>query len=154
MPIIGGGGGTVNPATLAGYEIGYDQITASVPVTGTTEAGATTVITCAAHTFDGAAVMVEFFCWAVNTPAVNGGNILVGLFESGTLINRLGFLQSQSASNAGVSILGGFRFTPSAGAHSYVVKSWASATTGTPQIFAGAGGSGNQSPAWVRFTKA
>ena len=142
-----GGGGS-------GSEIGYDQITATVNLTGTTEGTATTVITCAAHTFNGSPVICEFNCLIVTCPTnAVGDSTVVGLFESGTLINRLVFgrtvaVTAQSPQYPGY---GSMRFTPSAGSHTYVVKGWVSSTSGTPNVVAGAGGAGNNPPAWVRF---
>jgi hypothetical protein len=48
----------------------------------------------------------------------------------------------------------GFEFfdTPAAGAHTYAVKAFVS--TGTLTVGAGAGGSGNLVPGWLRVTKA
>ena len=139
-----------------GFEIGYDQITAGVNLTGTTEGTATTVITCAAHTFDGGAVICDVYTLILQTP--NNGvsdTSTVGLFESGTLINRLVFgravtVTAQQPQHPG---FGAMRFTPSAGSHSYVLAGWVTNTTGTPQVVAGTGGPGNNPPAWVRFTK-
>ena len=152
MPTISGGSGGNPP----GFEFGYDQIAATVNLTGTTEGTATTVITCAAHTFDGGAVLCEFFSLIVQAPnnAV-GDSTVVGLFESGALINRLvfaraGFVTAQSPQYPGY---GSMRFTPSAGSHTYVVAAWVTDTVSTPNVVAGTGGPGNNPPAWVRFTK-
>jgi hypothetical protein len=141
----GGGGG----------EIGYDEITTSVSITGTAEGSATTVITCAAHTFDGTPVMVEFFTALLRTSTAATSQIIVGLYESGTLVNRIMALQNDAASPSGMGAIGGFRFTPSAGSHSYVVMAWTTSTSGAQALVAaGAGGAGNNPPAWVRFTEA
>lgn len=174
MPIIsgGGGGGGLGNVTLTGtpasgqvpvasaanaaawgyppgFEIGYDQITASATVTGTTEGTATTIITCAAHTFDGGAVSVEWF-GLIAPKNTAGSNIRVGLFEGGTLVNVLAFLQTPAAAITEAGHKGGFRFTPSAASHSYVVAAWGAANC---NVDCGAGGAGNLPPAWVRFTK-
>ena len=153
MPIISGT--AVARSTLAGYEIGYDQITANVNLTGTTEGTATTIITCAAHSFDGGLVLVEFYANGVRTGTPAGNDVVIGIFESGTLINRIGEIQNPGA--GATNNVGPFhtvcRFTPSAASHSYVIAGWVSAATGTPSVFAGTGGPGNNPPAWVRFTK-
>jgi hypothetical protein len=46
-----------------------------------------------------------------------------------------------------------YRFTPSAGSHTYSFGATASSTTGTPQIGAGAGGGAVQAPAFLRILK-
>lgn len=176
MPIVSGGGAGSLPSGGAsgqvvayggssgvgtwvyppGREIGYDQITSSVNLTGTTEGTATTIITCAAHTFDGAAVLVEFQAVTVTIDTnASGDNTIIGLFESGTLINRFAYgSTSGQGSNKGTFPGAGFmRITPSAGSHSYVVAGWVSNTAGTPGVIAGAGGAGANPPAFVRFTK-
>ena len=137
-----------------GYEFGYDQITANVNATGTTEGTATTVITCSAHTFDGQPVIAKFHAPGMRPSTTLGSTIVIGLFESGTLINRLAQQGNWAGSaNPFTTAEGSFRFQPSAGSHSYVVAAWVSSTTGTPAVAAGAGGPGNNEPAYVRFTK-
>lgn len=130
-----------------GFEINYTQITASVNVVGTAEATPTVIISPGAITFDGTPVMVEFSAYSIVPPT--GGFIVVSLYESTTVINRLLIA-------AGVNYAGkfGMRFTPTAASHTYTISSYAQSTTGTPNVSAGAGGAGAASPAWVRFTKA
>ena len=133
----GGGGG-------GGGEIGYDQTTASVVVSSTTESAGTTVITCGAHTFDGAPVMVQFFC--VNAIGGSAG-LIVNLFEGSTQIARLLYNNSGSAGVIQCS----YRFTPSAGSHTYKITAYISGSNAT--LTAGAGGTAGFSPMFVRFTK-
>jgi len=135
-----------------GYEFGYDQITAAVTVSSTTEASGTTVIACAAHTFDGAAVIAEFFSQNVLPAAAANALVVIGLFEGATQIGRFGLVQSPNiASGIQVPFYGRLRLTPSAASHTYTVTAWQSGGSGTIQ--AGAGGAGANSPAFVRFTK-
>lgn len=141
-------------ANPPGFEFGYDQITSTVNITGTAENAATTVITCAAHTFDGGAVIATF-CGVLKSPGQAAGDfILVGLFESTTIISRLAIMDTSVAVPFTATITGSFRFTPTAASHSYTVQSWITDTVGTPAVVAGVGGSGVNSPAYVRFTKA
>lgn len=177
MPIISGGGSgglpgvTVSGAAAAskaliatsssaaswsyppGFEVGYDQITSTVNIVGTTSGTATTVITCAAHTFDGAPVVFTFFSDTVWTPSV-AGNIKIGLFESGSLISQIVYIQNGAAAQIAVPVLASLRFTPTAAAHTYVIGAWVSSTTGTPLVGAGAGTGGSSDvPAFARFVK-
>lgn len=139
-----------------GYEISYTQITAPVNVASTTESGGTAILSPAAATFDGGAVLVEFFAPGIQTDNAGNGDLLtVSLFEGATQIGRL-FHINQSLSTdpfTKIMAIGKLRFTPSAGSHTYSVTAFASSTTGTPQILAGAGGTGAFVPAYVRFTK-
>lgn len=144
---------TVVMSNLPGYEIGYDQITANVNVTATSESSGTTVISCAAHTFDGSPVMAEFFCPYAGAPLSNGAYLGVALFESTTEIGRL-CLMFETNSSVGTTgpMFGRLRFTPSAASHTYTVKAWVSSGTGA-SITAGAGGTSTAVPAFIRFTK-
>lgn len=145
---IAGGSGTI------GFEIGYDQITATVNVTGTTEGGATTIITCAAHTFDGAAVLLTFSSPGILVPNTAGGFVDVVLTESGTALGQIGYIQNPAAGGQnGTPVNLTYRFTPSAGSHTYVIKAFCSSTSGTPRVIAGAAGAGAFAPAYARFTK-
>lgn len=139
-------------ATPPGAEIGYDQITASVNIVGTTSAAPTTVIAGSAHTFDGSPVMAEFFTSVVELPTVTGGSMNIGLYEGSTLIAILATLENNGTAAVWTPAVGSFRFTPSAASHTYSIKAWVSSTTGTPLIFAQSG-SANNVPAYLRFTK-
>lgn len=136
-----------------GYEFGYDQITADVNVTSTIEATPTTILTCASHIFDGQPVLVTFFTPYVVTPNVAGGTVQLGVSESGTQLGK--FLYLQNTANVGFAgaIVGHYRFTPTAGSHTYAIYGFVSSTSGTPRVGAGAAGAGNPLPAFVRFTK-
>ena len=144
----GGGGG-------GGAEIGYTQITANVNIVGTTEGTATTVISPGALTFTGQPVLVQFCTNGLRPPSTVSQSANVGLFESGTLVLKMG---NETCWAAGVQIVTPVyyqgRFTPSAGSHTYLVAAWADSTTGTPLVAAGLGGAGNTSPASVRFAYA
>ena len=148
-----------------GFEIGYDQITSSVFVTSTTEATGTTLITCAAHTFDGGPVICTFSADRANLPQKDGaGNpnfLVVSLFEGATQITRLSFalIAQNITSGAGlfvtqqVPLVGAYRFTPTAGSHTYTITAHVSFNVGSPNVQAGAGGTATDAPCFVRFTK-
>lgn len=130
-----------------GWEFGYDQITANVSVTSTTESSPTTVITCAAHVFDGGPVMAQFF----TNSLVNGGasQTLLNLWEGAS---NLGILINQSGTSIAPASVGMYRFTPTAGSHSYVVNGWRAVANGTVTAAAGGAATTND-PAFIRFTK-
>ena len=136
----------VNWAYPPGYEFGYDQITTNVTVSSTTEASGNTVISCAAHTFDGAPVVAEFF-----TPRVECGStgfVIVCLFEGATELGQLAVHNTTSGSASG---RGSLRFTPTAGSHTYTVTAFRVNNNGT--IHAGSGGTAAVVPTYIRFTK-
>lgn len=136
-----------------GHEFGYDAITSSVNVVSTTEATGTTIITCSAHTFDGAAVWAHFFSSQVQGPVSAGQKLVVSLFESSTQIGEMA-IQNQPGTNAVCTPVNGWlRFTPSNASHTYTVTAFVDSTTGTPFIGAGAGGTAAKAPAFIRFFK-
>jgi len=136
-----------------GYEVGYDQITSPVNITGTTEASPTTVIAGSEHAFDGSPVIAEFFSPSVLPPTVASQALIIMLFEGSTEIGRWGDIRSPSASLNAIPVTLRYRFTPSAGNHTYSIEAFVSSVTGTPAIQAGAGGSAAYLPAYLRFTK-
>lgn len=138
-----------------GYELNYTQITSNANVTDTSEATATALISPGAITFDGSAVMVEFFCAAVvNDSAAAGDFVTVTLFESTTQITRLAQAKTIVTAAAHVApIYARYRFTPTAAAHTYKLCAFATSATGTPTLTAGSGGTNGFPPAFIRFTK-
>jgi len=137
----------------AGSEVGYDQITAPVSVVSNTEATGTTVISCAAHTFDGSPVFAVFFAPFVSSDATAGHQLIVSLFEGATQIGRLlNYVAPTSTANNTQAITGMLRFTPSAASHTYTVTAFM-VTAGSGTVGAGTSGTGNNVPAFIRFTK-
>jgi len=139
-------------ASGGGGEIGYTQITSPVNITSTTEASGTTILSPGALTFDGNPVIVEFFA-DVTIPNGTNVSVRVCLFEGSTEITRLATIFLGSGQMI-VPCSTKYRFTPSAGSHTYTVTAFASSTSGTPAVGAGAGGTAGEPPAFVRFTKA
>lgn len=149
------GGTTPSYVYPPGYELNYTQITTTANVTDTSEATATALISPGAITFDGAAVIVEFFCSRINLPTAAAGNaVTVTMFEGASQITRLVAVQTPSiTAQDAVPAYARYRFTPTAAAHTYIVCAFASSTTGTPALVAGSGGTNGSPPAFVRFTK-
>ncbi len=144
----GTGSGTGSLVLPPGYEIGYDQITGNVTVSSSTEASGTAVITCGAHTFDGGAVMAEFF--ADNVSPAAAGLVIFSLFESTTQIGRIADCRVATTATSWPAF-GALRFTPSAGSHTYKVTAFQSGGNGT--VTASSGGTAAAVPAFIRFTK-
>jgi hypothetical protein len=137
-----------------GHEFGYDQITAPVNIVSTTEATGTAIISCAAHTFDGAPVLAQFYTPELITGNLAGIVIAISLFEGATQIARLVVQVTAAATISGFPADGYFRFTPTAASHTYTVTAFASNTGGGPAVGAEAAGTNNKVPAFMRFTKA
>jgi hypothetical protein len=155
--VIGSSGGAAAAVLPPGFEIGYDEITTGVSIASSSAATPTTLITCAAHTFDGAPVVLEVFSAIVFLGSGSNGTVSVALWEGIAQIGLLAQIEGPSVGTggSGPSMLGKYRFTPSAGAHTYVIRGFASSLTGTPSFNAGSGGTGANSylPAFARFTK-
>lgn len=178
MPIISGGtggGGTLSGVTVTGtaasgqvpvassssagawkyppgFEIGYDQITTAVNIASTTEATPTALISCAAHTFDGGPVLLTVFGWLQTSTLATIHQIT--LMESTTEISRIGQLVLASAAVNDYAVTYCYRFTPSAGSHTYTVSGYTNNSGGTQAIFqGGASGTSAISPAFARFAK-
>ncbi len=154
--------GSVSSAAAAvfppGYEIGYTQITSSANIADTSESTATALISPGALTFDGAAVVVEFFTPSVFSPTATSTNdsVTVTLFEGATEITQLALValaNLTTGQQAFIPVCARFRFTPTAGAHTYKLCAFTNSVTGTPRIYAGAGGTATPPPAYIRFTK-
>lgn len=145
------GGGSAAAVYPPGYEIGYDEVTTSVSVAMTTESTSTTVVTCATHTFDGAAVMVEFFSPSVSPAQANTAFITFSLFEGATQIGRIGTVENAAVGALAVPVTLKRRFSPTAGTHTYSIKAYEAGGAGS--VGAGAGGAGVSFPMYARFVK-
>lgn len=153
-----GGGSTPAYVTPPGFEVGYDQVVNNQAITGTTAGSPTTFLTSASHSFDGAAVLFQFFAGTASLPSTTGGNINIILIEdpagANTQIGVLCYEQNDlTGGQTFISLNGYKRYTPAAGAHVYAVAGWVSATTGSPTIFAGAGTTTTTVPMFLRATK-
>ena len=138
-----GGGGT----------IGYDQITSPVTVTSTTESSGTTIISCAAHTFDGNPVMCQVFIPDVQyTAAAAGRGTTMSLFEGSTEIGQLGVVYNPATALIAVTLNAFLRFTPTAGSHTYTVTAFKFNASDTCTYHCGAGGTATEVPAFCIFT--
>ena len=143
----------VGPAGYpSGAEIGYDQITSTVTVASTTESAGTVVISGSPHTFDGGPVIAEFFTQNLGGPTLAGNFTILSLFEGATQIARIAQVKSESAGGSGVTANPTYRFTPTAGTHTYSVTAFMTGGT-SGQVAAGVGGPGVNPPAFLRFRK-
>jgi hypothetical protein len=140
-----------------GHEYDYVQITSSANLTATTEAGANTVVTATATAFDGSTVIyVEFFSPSLQTPGGSNAFVGVALYDdTGGGAASIGILAVSPLVPTGSARAGGTfrrRLTPSAATHTYSIRAYANATGGV--VEAGAGGSGNRMPTYIRLVKA
>jgi len=143
----------VGPAAVldVGPEVAYGEITASVSVTATTEAGATPLVTAPAFTADGTSqYLIEFFCPNAQAPGTSGSGLYFVLFQDGVSIGYIGAITATAASGPQEIVRCTRRLIPAAGARVYSVRAFASASC---TIQAGPGGLGAYVPTFIRVTK-
>ncbi len=135
-------------------ELDYVETTSDTNITATTEAGATTVVSGSAITYDGSTpVIIEFFSASVEIPATASASIVFCLYDGSSSIGLIDqFRHQNSASLSRRSVVGRRRLTPSAASHTYSIRAFmSSAITGI--VYGGSGGSGNYVPAYIRITR-
>lgn len=142
---------SISDAANQTFELDYAEITSSVAIAATTEAGATTIVTSASVTYDGTtAIIIEFYAPQV---AVDG-TFVTFVLRDDTAAASLG-LAAKQGSNAGAQVDWKRRLTPAAGARVYSARVFRTGgTTGGSNLIAGAGGSGNFVPAFLRIIRA
>lgn len=149
------GASTLAYAYPPGHEFDYVEVTtASIAISATTEAGATTLVTGSAVTYDGSTdVWIEFSAPQNLTPATNNSNLQFVLYDGAGSIGILGIVINTSGTNAlYLPVYFARRIRPSAAAHTYSIRAFGSQNTGI--AYFGAGGSGNNMPGYIRITKA
>lgn len=128
-------------------EVAYTQFTANVTVSVTSEATATSVVSAGAITYEAVPHMIEFFAPSLDS---NGDTLHIILQDGSTVLGDL----YQGAGSGAADTVGTLqrRITPTAASHTYQVKAWISAGSGT--IHAGAGGTGaTRFPGFIRIYK-
>lgn len=135
-------------------ELAYSQITAAVSVTATSAATATTVIAGSAVSYDGGAIILEFFAPQIQTPSAAPGNsFMLNLWDGATDLGYFGQCITAAASTLCVPVLLRRRLVPTVASHTYGVRAWTpSGTNGV--VGAGVGGIGVLVPAYLRVTRA
>lgn len=129
--------------------LSYVEFNANVGCSATTSAAATTIVTAASISFDGATtVNVVFYCptYSASSTGVQGH---LGLYEDGTSIGEV-WLQTAGLS-AGASVEAIYvvrRFAPSAGNHTYSIRGY-TPPGGTFTVQAGAGGAATLFPGFI-----
>lgn len=141
---------TVNTGWVAlpGQELDFAEITASpAGITATTEATSETVIAGNSVSYDGSRVKVSFFVPKLSSSA--SLTVTFVLYRDSTVVGQVdGGTVNTTLQGFGFAVFD----APAAGAHTYELKAFVS--TGTLTVDAGAGGSGNLVPGWLRVTKA
>lgn len=141
-------------APAAGGELAYVQATAAHNITATAAGAATTVLTAPALTLDGATpILIAGFFPAIACPTVAASATVIDLYDGGTIVGRFITITNPVATQLSITAVGEYALTPSAGSHTYSLRAWATSTSGTPRIEAGAGGAGAYQPMFLRIFK-
>jgi hypothetical protein len=128
----------------SGYLFSYDEFTAPVSITATTEGSANTIVTAGSVTYDGTtAVRVEFGCVRLDKGSTE---TQLWLYDNGVSIGMIGRTPNTCA------VMVACRLTPSNAAHVYSIRGAVDGGTGFAQ--AGVGGAGVMMPGFIRVTKA
>jgi len=135
-------------------EVAYAEITANASITATTEGTANTVVTAPAIIADGtSAYVIQFYARGIIADTALDRTLDVLLYQDGASI---GFMQHASTLVAGKANefpgQGWRRIVPTIGSHTYSIRAFVSAGTGT--IVASTGVIGGTEPAFIRITKA
>lgn len=136
---------------LALTPIAYVEATGNVSITGTTEAGATTLLDTGSLTYTGIPISIE--AW-LSVSLVSGfavGDVVtLVLFDGSTALGQFGPVEAQEAATTVTEIAYvRRRLTPSAATHQYFLAAFHTGS-GTAQMNAGAGGTTTQMPSAIR----
>lgn len=132
-------------------ELGYSQFTSNVAITSTTAGSGDTVISPLTVVCDGSPIVVEFFAPQVRPGTNSNEEMSISLYEDGSeetrqwgrFYNGAGGFDNKPAHLAR-------RLTPSAGSHTYSVKAYVNAGSGS--VGGGSGGT-SSAPGFLRVSK-
>lgn len=134
-------------------ELGYSQITSDVNITSVTAGSGTPIISALTVVCDGGPVLVEFFAPGVVAPSTSGGQAFLSLYQDGSEKSRYwANISNPAAATQYAPAYLSYRTTPTAGSHTFDVRAFVSATTGTPRVSAGTATTA-PSPAFLRVSK-
>lgn len=142
---------SVKKPQLPGLELAYTEYTAIVNITATTEAGANTIVTAPAVTFDGATpAWVEFYApWIDNQSSFA---LMLILFQDGVSIGKIAEVYG-AASEVAATVTPKRKITPAAGARTYSIRAHMNVAS-SGQVQGGLGGAGNFMPGFIRISRA
>jgi hypothetical protein len=134
----------------SGAELQYTEITTGVTITATSNATPDVCITGAALTFDGAtSIMVEVFSYSLSTPAQQGGEVSLYVWDGATNLGRVVRQGGGGTATNIACVCFRMRVTPTAGSHTFSVRGTVNVSSG----FFSAGSAPGQSPAYLRVTR-
>lgn len=133
-----------------GTTLSYDEFSVPVSITATTEGTANLVLTSSAAGCSGGAVRVEFFSPAVDSGSPGADSMKFVLQQDGVDIGLFAQVYSPSSEDL-IPVHLVRRLVPAAGAHTFSVRAFVSAGTGS--VAAGVGTAGNLLPGFIWVTQ-
>jgi hypothetical protein len=141
--------GPTGPAGSGAAELAYAEITSPVTITGGSAGASNLVVSSGAVTYTTDPILIEFY--SPHITVVNNSGMFILLYDDTTLLAILAE-NAISASNFQPPNYCARRLIPSAGSHTYLIRSWSSG--GNSTIGAGTGTGGAEVPAFIRITQA
>lgn len=152
---IATGTGTATEQWPPGHEFDYAELTTGTTnITASSEATADTILTGNAVTYSGSdIVMVEAFFPSFDLSENGSTNaVLFALYDGSSSIGSLGTFRMLASAYLRAPVWLARRLTPSAASHTYSIRAFVLGG-GTAHVYAGAGGSGNDMPGFIRVVK-
>lgn len=134
-----------------GSTLSYDEFSAPVSITATTEATSNTILTSSAAGCAGTPIRLEFFAPVVDSGTPGANSIKFVLYQDGVDIGLFGQVYN-TGSEALDPVTLVRRIIPTAGVHTFSVRAFVSAGTGS--VSAGVGTAGNFLPGYIWVTQA
>lgn len=135
---------------ILGGEIAYQEFTAAASITATSEATANTVVTAPAILFDGVTpVIIDAFSPYFNPGTTATQYMQICFYDGSTSLGTIGLTNAQVSSADYKTFYVARRLIPAAGSHTYSLRAFVNAGTGTFGV--GSGGVGNYNPGYIRI---
>jgi hypothetical protein len=152
--VVGSSGSAAAAVFPPGYTFAYNEFTAAVTVSATTEGTANTVVTASAVTFDGSTIAkIEFFAPSVTLGTTSGDQVIFLLYLDGASIGIIGQMNLNPAGGAIFPAPLARRLTPASGSRTYSIRAY-KVGTGNGTVTAGVGGTpAVYLPGYIRITK-
>jgi hypothetical protein len=133
-------------------DLAYVEFTSSASITATTEGTAQQIVTAPAITYAATPIIIEFFSPGISPdPGIAGRTLILVLEDVTTPLGQIAAAQAPATTAAPIQTVYAVRkLTPTAASHTYNVRGYVSAGTGT--VRAGAGGAGAYLPGFIRVT--
>ena len=136
---------------LPGSELAYTEFTSPVNLTHSAEASADTIVSNGAVAYDGStSIYLEAYIPRLNPNGAFFASLF--FFDGSTSFGSAGDWQTSVGMYEGGILIKSKKLTPSNANHTFSLRG--TSESGTAVVNAGAGGSGNTQPGWLRQVKA